>query len=1061
MTAQTAIPFEVSLPSRLAALDAYGILDTPPEKGFDDIVALARNACGTPVALVSLVAGDRQWFKARVGFEPCETTLDKSVCAHVLGQPDLLVVPDLSQDPRTRDNPLVTGDPFIRFYAGAPLEAADGACIGSLCVIDVEPRPDGLTTDQAESLRALARQVMVQLELRRSLDERDGLLAAQRAAMTQHEALLAAQAAVMGSGGRFDDVLDAVVAGALRALPHAEGGVVEMREGDELVYRRGAGSLARHAGLRLPLHGSLAGACLLSLEARAVADVLDDPDVKPDLIDDLGLRSCVVVPITRDGDGIGVLKLQSSKAGAFSQRDVEVVSLFAGTVAAGLYRVGEAEARRRAKATEDRYEAVFNSAIDYAIIVMGLDGRVDDWNEGATRILGWSPAEMVERPADVFFTPEDRANGIAEKEMRAALDHGRGVDERWHIRKDGTRFWANGEMMALRDEAGTAIGFLKILRDRTEQRDAAARLQESEGFLRSVLDASADCIKVLDLDARLEFMSTGGRTVMEVDDFDGIAGADWTGFWDAAGKAEARAAVDAASAGGIGRFTGPACTMKGNRKWWDVQVTPIRGGDGAVTKLLAVSRDVSANRKAEEALLASEMRYRDLYESIGAGFCVIEVKLDATERPLDYRFLEVNPAFERQSGLRGVLGQWMRGLADGHEEHWFEIYDRIARGGAPERFEHVANALGDRWFEVYAYPFGAPGSRQVAVLFNDITARKRTEDALRASEASQRSILATVPVGIVFAEAPSGRVIGGNAFMETVIGRPTIESRDIEGYGEWIAYHADGRRVAPTEFPVARVIREGLERSELEVEFERPDGSRVWSQIVATPMRDAAGTVNGVVAAISDIDARRRVEKQRDLLSAELSHRMKNLLAMVQAIAANTLRGATDIDVAKEVLAERLITLGKAHDLLLGGAAEHAPIEPVIRGGVGLQDDGSDRVHYRGPAVEIGGKAALALALMTHELATNAAKYGALSTPEGRVEIDWALRDEAPGPVLTISWRERGGPAVVPPSRKGFGSRLIERGLVGAVDGRIALTYPSDGVCCVVEAPLRNFQDVL
>ena len=1060
MTALTAIPFEVAVPSRLATLDAYAILDTPPERGFDDIVNLARITCGTPVALISLVAGDRQWFKARVGFEPSETTLDKSVCAHVLGHHDLLVVPDLSQDPRTRDNPLVTGDPFLRFYAGAPLQAADGACLGSLCVIDVEPRPRGLTPDQAEALRALAGQVMAQLDLRRSLAERDGILAAQRAVVTQHEALVAAQAAVVGSDGRFDDVLDAVVAGALRALPQAEGGVVEMREGDELVYRRAAGNLAHHAGLRLPLRGSLAGACLVSGQARAVSDVLDDPDVKRDLLEHLALRSCVVVPITRDGAGIGVLKLQSSRVGAFSQRDVEVARLFAGTVAAGFYRVGEVEARRRAKVTEDRYKAVFNSAIDYAIIVMGLDGRVDDWNEGATRILGWSPAEMVERPADVFFTPEDRAAGIADKEMQATLDHGRGIDERWHVRKDGSRFWANGEMMALRDEAGTAVGFLKILRDRTEQRDAAARLQDSEGFLRSVLDSSADCIKVLDLEAHLEFMSEGGRGVMEVDDFDGVAGADWTGFWDESGKAKARAAVDAAAAGGVGRFTGPACTMKGNPRWWDVQVTPIRDGAGAVTKLLAVSRDVTASRKAEEALLASETRYRDLYDSIDAGFCVIEVKPDATERPRDYRFLEVNPAFERQSGLKDVLGKWMRRLAGSHEEHWFEIYDRIARGGAPERFEHVASALGDRWFEVYAYPFGGRGSRQVAVLFNDITVRKRTEDALRASEASQRSILETVPVGILFAEAPSGRVVGGNAFMETVIGRPTIESRDIDSYGEWIAYHPDGRRVAPTEFPVARVIREGLERAELEVEFERPDGSRVWSHIVATPVLDAAGTTTGVVAAISDIDARRRVEEQRELLSAELSHRMKNLLAMVQAIAANTLRGATDIEVAKEVLADRLITLGKAHDLLLGGAAEHAAIEPVIRGGVGLQDDGSDRVRYRGPPVEIGGKAALALALMTHELATNAAKYGALSTPEGRVEIDWTLCEDVPGPLLTICWRERGGPHVVPPSRKGFGSRLIERGLVGAVDGRITLTYPPEGVCCVVEAPLCNFQDM-
>ncbi|GJD32592.1 hypothetical protein PMNALOAF_3869 [Methylobacterium adhaesivum] len=1061
MTVPTATPFEVSRPSRLTALDAYGILDTPPEKGFDDIVNLARKACATPVALVSLVAGDRQWFKARVGFEPCETTLDKSVCAHVLGQPDLLVIPDLREDHRTRDNPLVTGDPFLRFYAGAPLDAANGGCLGSLCVIDVEPRPDGLTTDQAESLRALARQVMAQLELRRSLAERDGMIAIQRATVAQHEALLAAQAAVVGSGGRHADVLDAVVGGVLRALPQAEGGVVEMLEGDELVYRHAAGNLLRHAGLRLPLHGSLAGACLLSRRARAVSDVLEDPDVKRDLVERLALRSCVVVPITRDGEGIGVLKVQSSRAGAFSQRDVEVVGLFAGTVAAGLYKVGEAEARSRAKDADNRYKTVFNSAIDYAIIVMGLDGRVDDWNEGATRILGWSPAEMVQRPADVFFTPEDRANGIAAKEMQAALDHGRGVDERWHLRKDGSRFWANGEMMALRDETGAAIGFLKILRDRTEQREAAARLQASEGFLRSVLASSADCIKVLDLDARIESMNEGGRRVMEIDDFASIAGMDWTGFWDEADKAEARAAVNAAVSGGVGRFTGPACTMKGTRKWWDVQLTPIRDGDGAVAKLLAVSRDVSANRKAEEALLASETRYRDLYDSIDAGFCVIEVKLDATERPLDYRFVEVNPAFERQSGLKGVPGQWMRGLADGHEKPWFEIYDRIARGGAPERFEHVANALGDRWFEVYAYPFGGPGSHQVAVLFNDITARKRTEDALRASEASQRSILATVPVGILFAEAPSGRVVGGNAFMERVTGRSTIELDGVESYREWVARHVDGRRVAPTEFPVARVIREGLERAELEAEFERPDGSRIWTLIVATPVRNAAGNVTGVVAAISDIDARKRAEEQRDLLNNELSHRMKNLLAMVQAIASNTLRGATDIDVAKEVLADRLITLGRAHDLLLGGAAEHAGMELVIRGAVGLQDDGSGRVRYSGPEVEIGGRAALALALMVHELATNAAKYGALLTTEGHVDIAWTLEGDDAARTLAISWCESGGVAVVPPSRKGFGTRLIERGLVGAVDGKVSLTYPPDGVRCVVQAPLRNFQDAL
>ena len=580
MSAVLSLPPEVSDRERLHALSTYAILDTPPEKGFDDIADLAAEICGSPVALVSLVAGERQWFKAKVGFEPCQTPLDQSVCAHALVQSDLLVIQDLTTDPRTRQNTLVTGEPYLRFYAGAPLETADGHRLGTLCVIDKVPRPQGLSPSQASSLRKLAGQVVAQLELRRAVRFRDEALADQRATLRRHDALAEAQEAVSKAGGDLDASLDALVAGAMKAVPQAEGGVIEMLEGDGLVYRSVRGSLVPHKGLRLPLHGSLSGHCLRTGSPASSSDVLLDDRVKQDVVAQLGMRSALYVPVMRAGSAIGVLKLQSSRVDAFADDDLEFVRLFAGTVAAGLAQAGAAEAQRSVRAGRDRYRAVFDSAIDYAIVVMDLDGLVDDWNAGAARILGWQPAEMVRRPADVFFTPEDRAAGIAAKEMRTALEQGRGIDERWHIRKDGTRFWANGEMMALRDEAGEAIGFLKILRDRTEQRDAAARLQESESFLRSVLDSSADCIKVLDLDARLGFMNEGGRQVMEVDEFDGVAGSDWTGFWDGPGRADARAAVDAALAGGVGRFTGPACTMKGTRKWWDVQVTPIRDGGG-------------------------------------------------------------------------------------------------------------------------------------------------------------------------------------------------------------------------------------------------------------------------------------------------------------------------------------------------------------------------------------------------------------------------------------------------------------------------------------------------
>jgi PAS domain S-box-containing protein len=163
----TAQPFRVDDGERLAALDEYGILDTPTEQGFEDLTLLASRICDTPVALVSLVGRDRQWFKARIGFPHCETDLDSSVCKFVLAERDILVIADLTLDSRTDANPLVTGEPFIRFYAGAPLRTPEDVTIGSLCVIDLEPRPAGLTESQRESLTALARQVTTLLELRR------------------------------------------------------------------------------------------------------------------------------------------------------------------------------------------------------------------------------------------------------------------------------------------------------------------------------------------------------------------------------------------------------------------------------------------------------------------------------------------------------------------------------------------------------------------------------------------------------------------------------------------------------------------------------------------------------------------------------------------------------------------------------------------------------------------------------------------------------------------------------------------------------------------------------
>jgi PAS domain S-box-containing protein len=251
---------------------------------------------------------------------------------------------------------------------------------------------------------------------------------------------------------------------------------------------------------------------------------------------------------------------------------------------------------------EHRRRLILESAIDFAIVATDQEGQVTDWNTGAERIFGWSAEEMKGAPADRFFTPEDRAIDRLGTEMRRALTVGRASDERWHLKKDQSRFWASGELMPLKSDAGVHLGFIKILRDLTEDRRVAERHRADAEFTRSILAASNDCISVLDLDARLIFMSDGGRRVMEVSDFGSIHGCPWPGFWKDAGNEQALAAVEAARRGCTGHFQSQGDTMAGTPRWWDVQVTAMLDADGKPEKLLAVSRDITENRRAEEAL---------------------------------------------------------------------------------------------------------------------------------------------------------------------------------------------------------------------------------------------------------------------------------------------------------------------------------------------------------------------------------------------------------------------------------------------------------------------------
>jgi anti-sigma regulatory factor (Ser/Thr protein kinase) len=173
---------------RLAALRAYRILDTAPDRAFDDLVRLASQICGTPIALITLIDAERQWFKSRIGVSIQETSRDIAFCTHAIRQRDLFIVPDALQDERFRNNPFVVADPKIRFYTGAPLITAEGHALGTLCVIDRKPRI--LDADQLGALDALRRQVVAQLELRRNLHELEHALAQRDLAEQERERVI-------------------------------------------------------------------------------------------------------------------------------------------------------------------------------------------------------------------------------------------------------------------------------------------------------------------------------------------------------------------------------------------------------------------------------------------------------------------------------------------------------------------------------------------------------------------------------------------------------------------------------------------------------------------------------------------------------------------------------------------------------------------------------------------------------------------------------------------------------------------------------------------------------
>ncbi|HET7300243.1 MAG TPA: PAS domain-containing protein [Oleiagrimonas sp.] len=301
----------------------------------------------------------------------------------------------------------------------------------------------------------------------------------------------------------------------------------------------------------------------------------------------------------------------------------------------------------------------------------------------------------------------------------------------------------------------------------------------------------------------------------------------------------------------------------------------------------------------------------------------------------------------------------------------------------------------------------------------------------------------------IFGFSLDDRIVSWNPSAERIFGLPAAEA-----IGQPL------QMLQPQDAsPEAEAFFNNGEREQqcpiFDMSWVRPDGQSVPLEVSYSPVRDDQGNMIAGKIIARDITDRRQSERHTEMMLGELNHRVKNTLASVQAIAVQTLASSRSLAEFRTAFVERLLALSNTHNLLASEAWQGAKLANIIDNELApYQREGRQRATLSGDDLKLDSKAALALAMAIHELATNAGKYGALSVREGRVEIAWKIRRHNAHIWLHMTWTERDGPPVVPPSRQGFGTRLITDGIVYELGGEVKLDYPSTGVICIFDVPL-------
>lgn len=492
--------------------------------------------------------------------------------------------------------------------------------------------------------------------------------------------------------------------------------------------------------------------------------------------------------------------------------------------------------------------------------------------------------------------------------------------------------------------------------------------------------------------------------------------------------------------------------------WLELHYSPVLGENGQPIGSLAIVHDITSRVAAEKALARSEERLSlALDGSSLVGTWDWDIRQDIVTADAKFAHMyNLNP----QQALLGVsVLEFLKAIHPDDADRVGEEINAVLRSGDHFRSEYrLLGADGTlRWVVASGRPRLGPDGEAIrfpGVVF-DVTEQRRISDALKQSELQFRTLADTMPQ-MVWSTLPDGYHDYYNARWYEFTGVPP-GTTDGEGWNNM--FHPNDQERARQIWQHS--LRTG-EPYEIEYRLKHHTGVYRWTLGLALPIRDADGRIVRWFGTCTDIHQTKIAAEERELVAQELSHRIKNIFAVLNGIISLSARGRSDVKPYADELRQRIFALGEAHDYIR--PRSHASAAPGNRSGFKAlverlmqpyHADGQSRIEFVGDDVAINDAAATPLALLFHELATNAAKYGALSNPDGRIVLTTSQVDDR----FRLTWKELGGPAVGTASSKvGFGSRMIELSVQGQLNGLLERTWEADGLRVDIDVPVAALQ---